>query len=110
MADIRIMKIAAIDHQTGDTVDVEIMRLAVTEAVKRKLAVVDLDAADNIRRGEQSILIVVEITVVEDKVAAFVADAGAIAVDHSGSGKRKIVDCDIAVGDENGFTVGNQAG
>src|SRR5215203_826976 len=99
------MKIAAIDRQIGDAADVEIVCLAITRAVKCKLAAIDLDAAGHVRRGEQSVLVMMEITVVEDKSAAFVADAGAVTVDYSCSGKSKIVDGDVAVGDENGLAV-----
>src|SRR5918998_4827145 len=49
-------------------------------------------------------------TIIEDKIATFIADAGAIAVSYLCSRKSKVVDCDVAVGNDDCLAVRNQAG
>ena len=75
----RIVKITVINRQIGDCADqVEIMCLAVASAVKGEFAVINRESAGRPCPAEQTILVVVEITIVEGQIAAFIANSGAV--------------------------------
>ena len=55
-------------------------------------------------------LVVVEIAVDDDQVAAFVADARAVPVGHGGAGEAEVLDRHVALCDEDALAVGRRHG
>src|SRR4051812_1079442 len=106
----RIVKLTVINRQIGDCADVEIMCLAVASAVKGEFAVINRESAGRPCPAEQTILVVVEITIVEGQIAALIANSGAVGIRYLGTGKLKVVNRNIAAGDENRLAVRDQAG
>src|SRR4051812_7051456 len=86
------------------------MRLAVATAIKGEFAIINRESAGRPCPAEQPILVVVEITIVEGQIAALIANSGAVGIRYLGTGKFKVVDRDIAAGNENRLAVRDQAG
>src|SRR5689334_24809600 len=86
------------------------MSLAVTSAVIGKLAVVNRESAGWRWCAEQAILVIMEIAIVEGKIAAFIANSGSVAIGYLCTRELKVVDCDVAISDENRLAVRDQAG
>src|SRR5690242_12747312 len=74
-------------------------------AVMGKLTFVDCDRAAGVVVPKQALLIIMEIVVVEGQIAGLISNSCAVAVRHLCPGKRKSVDNDITVGNENAFAV-----
>lgn len=70
-----------------------------------KFAVVDSDSADTAGTSKKPVLIIKKVVIIEDEIAALVADTGAVFVRNRCAGKREIVDRDITVCDKNGLAV-----
>src|ERR1044072_6809304 len=106
----RIVKITVVDCQISDLINIKIMSLAVTSAVIGKLAVVNRESAGWRWCAEQAILVVMEIAIVESKIAAFIANSGSVAIGYLCTRELKVVDYDVTTGNKDCLAVRNQAG
>jgi hypothetical protein len=111
VADDGAGEVAVFDGQRADVVDIQIVGVTAAVAIVRELGVVDRDVAVGIVGGEQTLLIVVEVVIVQTERAAFVAYASAVVVRYSSAGEGKIVDRDSNTGGtdiQNRFAVGRR--
>ena len=104
----------AVDH--GDLVglaDIDAVGQAgaAVGAVAQELRSFDSDfVAPHVRVAEDAVLVVVEVRIPDDEVAAFPADAGAVAVGHLGAGEGDVLDHRVGLDDQDAFAVGHRLG
>ncbi len=92
MTDLGVVRVVVLEDEFADVVDVEVVRLAVAEAVVRELRVLDRDRAVRAVAGEDAVFVVVEVAVTNGEVRAFLANAGAVLIDHFGAEKFDVLD------------------
>src|SRR3954447_26000846 len=105
------MEVAVVDCQGSHEVGVQ----AVTDRpqawrhpVIGKFAVVDSKGSDI--AGQYTHFIVEKSIIVQDEIPGLLSDTRTVVIGHQRSGKRKIVDSNVSVGDEYAFAVRDQAG
>src|SRR5690242_13513724 len=78
------------------------------DPVVSELAVVDGKRAEV--ACQHTHFVIEEAVIIQDEIAGLHLDAGAVAIGDQSSREGKIIDCDVTIGDEDGFAVRNQAG
>ncbi len=106
VADIGVVEVAVVDDQRGEVIDIEVVRKAIAGAVVGELRTGDADRAGGAGVPQDAVLIVVEIAVDDDQVAALVADARAVHVGHGRAGEAQILDRHVGLRDEDALAVG----
>src|SRR3954452_10895784 len=81
------------------------MSITVARTVVGELAVTDRNRAAG--TGEKPVLVVEKVVAIQDEIAAFEANSGTVAVRDARSGKREMVDVNVAVDDEDTLAVRN---
>ena len=106
VTDIGVVEVAVVDDQRGDLVDIEVVRIAIAGAVVGEFRPDDADRAGGRTVRQEAVLVVEEVAVDDDQVAAFVADARAVPVGYGCTGETQVLDRDVALGDEDALAVG----
>ena len=90
-----VVEVAVRDREIGNVIDIEVVSLAIAGTIQGEFRIVDRDRARQVGGRQQTILIVVEIDVVQRETAALVANGCAIPVRNFRATDIETVDRDV---------------